>query len=136
MASTRIHTGSAPPLPRSHESLDDAAQFASRCGPAVAPPRFEPDLSTEPGGLTTGNPGLSPNRTLTGWLPRTCARYAMTPPSKSKPSELLDARGSRLSGRGTIYVQESGSRSIQVLTGRQFNHHTLPDEPEEVVDPH
>jgi hypothetical protein len=36
----------------------------------VAPPRFEPGLSTGPGGFTTGDPGVSPDRTLTGWLSR------------------------------------------------------------------
>lgn len=35
----------------------------------VVSPRFEPGLSTEPGGFPTGDPGVSPGRTLTGWLP-------------------------------------------------------------------
>jgi len=38
---------------------------------SVAPPRFDPGLSTGIGGFTTGDPGISPDRTLTGWLPRT-----------------------------------------------------------------
>lgn len=38
----------------------------------VAPPRFDPDLSTGPGGFATGDPGVSPDRTLTGWLSRAC----------------------------------------------------------------
>ena len=37
---------------------------------AVAPPRFEPGLSTEPGDFATEDPGVSPDRTHTGWLPR------------------------------------------------------------------
>jgi hypothetical protein len=36
----------------------------------VAPPRFDPGLSTEAGGFATGDPGVSPDRTLTGWLSR------------------------------------------------------------------
>jgi hypothetical protein len=40
----------------------------------VAPPRFDPGLSTGPGGFATGDPGVSPDRTLTGWLSRACAR--------------------------------------------------------------
>jgi len=35
----------------------------------VDPPRSEPGLSTEPGGFTTGDPGVSPGRTPTGRLP-------------------------------------------------------------------
>ena len=41
-----------------------------------------------------------------------------------------------LTGRGTIYQQESGSRSLRYSPAGQLNHHTLPDELEEVVDPH
>jgi len=35
----------------------------------LAPPRFDADLSTDAGGFTTGDLGISPDRTLTGWLP-------------------------------------------------------------------
>jgi hypothetical protein len=34
----------------------------------VAPSRFEPGLSTTPGDFTTGDPGVSPDRTHTGKL--------------------------------------------------------------------
>src|ERR687895_864163 len=36
------------------------------------PPRFAPGLSTTHGGFTTGDPGISPDRTRTGRPPRTC----------------------------------------------------------------
>ena len=60
------------------------------------PPRFDPGLSTGPGGFTTRDLCVSPDRTRTGWPSRACARYVMTTPLQSGPSELLDARGSRL----------------------------------------
>ena len=34
----------------------------------VAPPRFDAGLSTDAGGSTTGDLGVSPDRTFTGWL--------------------------------------------------------------------
>ena len=69
----QIHTGSAPSL--SHPSagalttLQTSLHAADR---TVASPRFDPGLSTGPGGFTTGDPGISPDRTSTGWLPRAC----------------------------------------------------------------
>jgi hypothetical protein len=35
---------------------------------SVAPPRFAPHLSMTHGGFPTGDPGVSPDRTCTGWL--------------------------------------------------------------------
>jgi len=32
-----------------------------------APPRFGPGISADPGGFATGDLGVSPNRTRTGW---------------------------------------------------------------------
>ena len=34
----------------------------------LPPPRFDAGLSTDAGGFTTGDLGVSPDRTLTGWL--------------------------------------------------------------------
>ena len=48
---------------------DDAAGFAVAADRPVAPPRFAPRLSATHGGLTTGDPGVSPDRTSSGWLP-------------------------------------------------------------------
>ena len=48
---------------------DDAAGFAVAADRPVAPPRFAPRLSTTHGGFPTGDPGVSPDRTSTGWLP-------------------------------------------------------------------
>ena len=39
---------------------------------SVARPRSAPGLSTTHGGFATGDLGVSPNRTLTGWLPSAC----------------------------------------------------------------
>jgi hypothetical protein len=36
------------------------------------PPRFDAGLSTDTGGFATGDLGVSPDRTLTGWLPQAC----------------------------------------------------------------
>jgi len=61
---------------------------------SVAPPRFDPGLSTEPGGFATGDPGVSPDRTPTGWLPRACRPVTSSP--------LLPAHGVRAAGRTWI----------------------------------
>src|SRR6266540_4448207 len=45
-----------------HDSLDVADW-------SIAPPRFAPGLSTTHGGITTGDLGVSPGRTRTGWPP-------------------------------------------------------------------
>ena len=50
-------------------NIDDAAGFAFAADRPVDPPRFAPRLSATHGGLTTGDPGVSPDRTHTGWLP-------------------------------------------------------------------
>ena len=39
---------------------------------SVAPPRFDPGLSTGPGSFATGDPGVCPDRTHTGWLSQAC----------------------------------------------------------------
>jgi hypothetical protein len=62
----------------------------------VAPPRFDPGLSTGPGSFATGDPGVSPDRTLTGWLSRACARLRHVRSLAFMAPELLDARGFRL----------------------------------------
>jgi hypothetical protein len=56
--------------------LNDAAGFASCCGPVGCPPlpgavfpRFDLGLSPDAGSAATGDPGVSPDRTHTGWLP-------------------------------------------------------------------
>ena len=41
------------------------------------PPRFAPGLSTAHGGIATGDPGVSPDRTHTGRPSRTCRSYVM-----------------------------------------------------------
>ena len=51
----------APCAHESRPSLDVADR-------RVGPPRFGPGISTDPGGFTTGDLGVSPDRTRTGWL--------------------------------------------------------------------
>jgi hypothetical protein len=72
-------TGSAPSIPRPQTgSLDDACSgFTHVADRAVAPPRFAPGLSTAHGGIATGDPGVSPDRTHTGRPPRTCRSYVI-----------------------------------------------------------
>ena len=64
----RDRTGSAPSLPRPKAGpLDDAySGFTHVADRAIAPPRFAPDLSITHGGITTRDPGVSPDRTHTG----------------------------------------------------------------------
>jgi hypothetical protein len=60
---------------------------------SVAPPRFAPGLSTTHGGFTTGDLGVSPDRTHTGWLPSACrlvSHHNMNLPVVMAPN-LLDA---------------------------------------------
>src|SRR5665213_827041 len=78
---------------------------------SVAPPRFDPGLSTGPGGFTTGDLGVSPDRTFTGWLTRACARLRHDHSFAVVTSELLDARGSRLRGGAGIIAHILGDRS-------------------------
>lgn len=70
----QIHTGSAPPASRNRGSLDDAADFGSRCGPAgqLLHPASTPASRPEPGAslprtLASPRSGLAPPG-----RPRTC----------------------------------------------------------------
>jgi hypothetical protein len=45
---------------------------------SFAPPRFGPGLSTTHGGFATGDLGVSPDRTGTGWLSPVIACYVTT----------------------------------------------------------
>jgi hypothetical protein len=67
-----VRAGSAPPWPTSQwENNYDASDFAHAADRPVDPPRFAPRLSATHGGFPTGDPGISPDRTHTGWLPLT-----------------------------------------------------------------
>ena len=69
----RLGSPSCPPL---GGSLDDACSgFTHVADRTVAPTRFAPGLSTTHGGIATGDPGVSPDRTHTGRPPRTCRSY-------------------------------------------------------------
>jgi hypothetical protein len=39
----------------------------------IAPLRFGPGISAEPGSFTTGDLGVSPDRTCTSWSSRACS---------------------------------------------------------------
>ena len=83
--------------------LDDAAGFTSCCGLAsCSTPLRTPPLSTDAGGFATGDPGVSPDRTHTGWLIVSLSLgYVMTTSLLVMAPELLDARGSRFSSGRT-----------------------------------
>jgi hypothetical protein len=54
-------------------------------------PASDPGLSADPGGFATGDPGVSPDRTFTGWSPQACRSVTSCP--------LLRSHGARAAGR-------------------------------------
>jgi hypothetical protein len=59
-----------PLIPPGGGCFDDACSgFARAADRTVAPPRFAPGLSATHGGIATGDPGVSPDRTHTGGPP-------------------------------------------------------------------
>ena len=54
-----------PGFPGKMTTLQTSLNAADR---ALAPPRFDANLSIDAGGFTTGDLGVSPDRTCTGWL--------------------------------------------------------------------
>jgi hypothetical protein len=68
MAFAVIEPARHPLFPRPKTGpLDDAySGFTHVADRAIAPPRFAPDLSITHGGIATGDPGVSPDRTRTG----------------------------------------------------------------------
>jgi len=99
--STQARLPHFPGYPGTFTTLQTSFHNADR---PVAPPRFDPGLSTGPGGFTTENLGVSPDRTFTGWLTRVIARlrhdhsFAVVVIAP----EQLDARGLRL--RAAIWL--------------------------------
>ena len=93
--STQARLPHFPGYPGTFTTLQTSFHNADR---PVAPPRFDPGLSTGPGSFTTEDLGVSPDRTFTGWLTRVIARlrhdhsFAVVVIAP----EQLDARGSRL----------------------------------------
>ncbi len=74
MAFTKSTQARHPLTCQTAESLTALQTSLDAADRPVAPPRFDPGLSTGPGGFTTGDPGVSPNRTLTGWPSRACTQ--------------------------------------------------------------
>ena len=95
-----------PLLPAERKALTTLQTSLNAADRPVARPRFDPGLSTGPGGSTTGDLGVSPDRTFTGWLTRACARLRHVRSFAFIASELLDARGSRFSRRDAGIVGE------------------------------
>jgi len=67
--STQARLPHVPGLPGALTTLQTSLNAADR---SVAPLRFDPGLSTETGSFATGDPGVSPGRTCTGWLSQAC----------------------------------------------------------------
>ena len=83
MAFAKSTQARLPQFPTPRESLTTLQASLNVADRTVAPPRFAPGLSTDAGGLATGDLGVSPDRTYTGRLSRTSARYVMTAPFRS-----------------------------------------------------
>ena len=64
-----LRAGSAPPWPALAGTVSTPQASLHAADRPVAPPRFAPRLSATHGGFPTEDPGVSPNRTRTGWLP-------------------------------------------------------------------
>ena len=69
--STQARHPHVPGSPRAFTTLQTSLHAAD---PPVDPPRFDPGLSTGPGGFSTEDLGVSSDRTSTGWLTRASAR--------------------------------------------------------------
>ena len=67
--STQARLSHVPGHPEALTTLQTSLDAADR---SVAPLRFDHGLSTEPGSFATGDPGVSPDRTCTGWLSQAC----------------------------------------------------------------
>ena len=116
--STQARLPHFPGYPGTFTTLQTSFHNADR---PVAPPRFDPGLSTGPGGFTTENLGVSPDRTFTGWLTRVIARlrhdhsFAVVVIAP----EQLDARGLRvrpgpaLGNMATKKPRPAGSRNVR-----------------------
>jgi len=91
-----IHTGSAPSVSRFRGSLDDAADFASRCGLVSRSTPLRPRPLDRNRGLHYRGPWRLPGPDSHRLAAANLAPgYVMTSPSVMAPG-LLDARGSRL----------------------------------------
>ncbi len=101
--STQARLPHFPGYPGTFTTLQTSFHNADR---PVAPPRFDPGLSTGPGSFTTEDLGVSPDRTFTGWLTRVIARlrhdhsFAVVVIAP----EQLDARGCRLRAHDTWHA--------------------------------
>src|SRR5205823_2932120 len=70
MAFADLRPARHPLFPPEGGPFDDAySGFTRVADRTIAPPRFAPGLSATHGGITTGDPGVSPDRTHTGRPP-------------------------------------------------------------------
>ena len=79
---------------------------------SVARPRSAPGLSTTHGGFTTGDLGVSPDRTLTGWLPSACRLVT------SSQHEPPCCHGAQPSGRTPSTPDMSPAKSSPLIVSR------------------
>ena len=115
--STQARLPHFPGYPGTFTTLQTSFHNADR---PVAPPRFDPGLSTGPGSFTTEDLGVSPDRTFTGWLTRVIARlrhdhsFAVVVIAP----EQLDARGFRFIRRSLLQPRTTPGRSRALDAGR------------------
>jgi hypothetical protein len=88
----RRGTGSAPSGPTQGGGyfVDACSGFAHAADRSVARPRFDAEISPDAGGFTTRDPGISLDRTFTGWMSSAC---------QSVTSWRTSCHGTRSAGR-------------------------------------
>jgi len=74
----------------------------------VSPSSIDAGLSTDTGDFATGDPGVSPDRTLTGWLAQACRPVTSWP--------LLRSHGARTAGRTWIQAKDPRQVSTRVVS--------------------
>ena len=114
--STQARLPHFPGYPGTFTTLQTSLHDADR---PVAPPRFDSDLSTGPGSFTTGDLGVSPDRTFTSWLTRVIARlrhdHSFTVVVIAP--EQLDARGIRFTRDHPAHLYSKQAQTSEFLCG-------------------
>jgi len=118
--STQARHPHVPGHPEAFTTLQISLDAADR---PVAPPRFDPGLSTGPGGFATGDLGISPDRTFTGWLTRATARLrhdrsvALIAPGRAAGRRWIQAQ-TRPSMTTTNWLSPAGRQRLSSTLGR------------------
>src|SRR5664280_3787751 len=117
--STQARHPHVPGHPGAFTTLQTSLDAADR---PVAPPRFDPGLSTGPGGFATGDLGISPDRTFTGWLTRATARLrhdrsvALIAPGRAAGRRWIQAQ-TRPSMTTTNWLSPAGGQRLSSTLG-------------------